>query len=356
MIACQSCGFVNPLGTRFCRQCGTKIDVQYAQVQSAVQATRLDNREQRWLRGGRKALTLAVFLLVCAFGARWMLMPAMPPAYLPAFRPDHLIPETLMQPPAAAPQAASRMAWRASIAPELMAEVQSSVAQIGTLQAARMKAQKADGSFDGPDAIAATALAALALQSYPCGDDVVAAATRARTWLTAQLSTLGRVDPLPRTLAIYALVDADDIQDTVLKPLLPYLADGRAATWQALTLLEIAPALRPADNSQLVDALTTPEGMALLSLIGGKAAHGDATDPFAGACTATDGEARLVWAITAWLFAASPHNYLTTMKSWSEATPAPLPAPLAVAGPTAPAALALLCLTAAARQPVIQPQ
>ena len=84
MISCQSCGHDNPLGSTFCRSCGTRLVVDYQAIEQSVHRTRLAERDHALLRSGRSALMLASFALVCALIARYVVVPPMPPTVPPA--------------------------------------------------------------------------------------------------------------------------------------------------------------------------------------------------------------------------------------------------------------------------------
>ncbi len=83
MISCQVCAHDNPLGTKFCRSCGTRLEVDYQSIEQSVAQTRLDQRDDAVLRSGRSALLLCTFALVCALIARYVLVPPMPPVVPP---------------------------------------------------------------------------------------------------------------------------------------------------------------------------------------------------------------------------------------------------------------------------------
>lgn len=84
MISCQSCGHDNPLGTTFCRGCGTRLMVDYEAIEASVHRTRMGERDHALLASGRSALMLCAFALVCALIARYVVVPPMPPTVPPA--------------------------------------------------------------------------------------------------------------------------------------------------------------------------------------------------------------------------------------------------------------------------------
>lgn len=95
MIPCQSCGNMNPIGTRYCRKCGTKIEAKAQDVVLAVQRDNDDAAATRWLERGRSALVIALFFLTCALVLRYAIVPAMPAADVPPVDPGPILPAEL---------------------------------------------------------------------------------------------------------------------------------------------------------------------------------------------------------------------------------------------------------------------
>ena len=83
MITCQLCGHDNPLGTIFCRSCGTRLVVDYQAIEQSVHKTRVSEHDHSLLNSGRSALMLCSFALVCALIARYVVVPPMPPTVPP---------------------------------------------------------------------------------------------------------------------------------------------------------------------------------------------------------------------------------------------------------------------------------
>ena len=97
MISCQVCAHDNPLGTSFCRSCGTRLVVDYHAIEQSVNNTRIGERDHAVLRSGRSALMLCTFALVCALIARYVVVPSMPSLVPP---PTPIV-EIFLPPPAA---------------------------------------------------------------------------------------------------------------------------------------------------------------------------------------------------------------------------------------------------------------
>jgi hypothetical protein len=98
MISCQVCAHDNPLGTGFCRSCGTRLVVDYHAIEQSVHQTRLGERDDATLASGRSALMLCGFALICALIARYVVVPPMPPTVPP---PAPVL-EVFLPPPAPA--------------------------------------------------------------------------------------------------------------------------------------------------------------------------------------------------------------------------------------------------------------
>lgn len=95
MIPCQVCGNQNPIGTRYCRRCGEKIQVDQRQLFEAVQEDQDAKASLRWIERGRSLLVMGLFLLVCALVVSQALVPAMPVAEVPPVAAGALLPGNL---------------------------------------------------------------------------------------------------------------------------------------------------------------------------------------------------------------------------------------------------------------------
>ncbi len=97
MIPCQSCGNQNPIGTRYCRKCGTKIEVAPNQIFEAVQRDNADLGAARWFERGRSILIIGMFFLTCALVLRYAIVPPMPVADVPPVDVGSFLPDQLPQ-------------------------------------------------------------------------------------------------------------------------------------------------------------------------------------------------------------------------------------------------------------------
>lgn len=103
MIPCGACGNQNPIQSRYCRQCGAKLVVDHAAVAQALLDDAVIARSERWLARGRSALSVGVFLLVCALVLRYVLVPQLPPADIPEVDAGSVLPDEAPRPAAKAP-------------------------------------------------------------------------------------------------------------------------------------------------------------------------------------------------------------------------------------------------------------
>jgi hypothetical protein len=255
-------------------------------------------------------------------------------------------------PAPAATAAGSRLAWRREHAAAVLAGLGIDAARIQAWQRALLADQQADGGFPGGDALAATALAATALQAAPGDEAVVAAAARARDWLLAHAGGITQKPSLGRTLFALALLDAEQLSDAQRGSLSVYLVDGGAPLWQAWLLPLYPAAVRPGQFPALSSALKTPLWSDFLALLGSGPRPPPAPSRYAAAAAPTGGEERMVWAFTAWHQPVSPGDLADALHAWSAADPAPVAAELAKAcGAHAAEAVALLACAAPLRLP-----
>ncbi len=363
MVPCPKCGNINPLGTRYCRACGEKIEVTFGMIQASVGATQVQNRDTVILGWGRSAIALSVFLLICAVVLRTVLVPALPRADLPPVPTGDVFPSTTESKPGAngttttaavvvgAAETTSRLVWRRINGEYILRDLRLNYprlhARLDTLAATQMD----DGSFPGEDKLAATALACLALQSFP-SDRTLAAAQRARAVLTKALPDLQFKPALARTLTIAALADAEELTAAQLAPMRTYLIDGKAAVWQALAVAALPSALRPKEKDLVLLRTALPGNerwTLLIALLGGNVPADVRPSLFSvdSAAGLKLGEERLVWAFSAWQFHPSPDALLETLRAWSSSdTAAPVdPEVSQKCGPTASSSVAILATT-----------
>ena len=348
MIPCPVCGNVNPFTTRFCRKCGHRLEIKVSQVAHALDENAQTRRQQRFQGAGTSTLVMAVFALVCALFVRYVLVPALPPADLPPYQADSLLP--LPPAPVHMQPAATRLEWRhQTIAAELDG-LGVDLVHLEAQQHELIEVQRGDGSFSGDDSVAATGLAALALQAYPLSEEARAAAAAARTYLSRMLGDFDKQSTLARVLAVAALLDAETLTPAQWNQAQPAMSDGQEPAWQALTLASLPPERRPSSLALLAPALDDPVGKLLLLFLtdAPRPAQLGAGAPFStqGTSPAT-GEGRMLWALTAWQVPASPELMISLLSAWSRNPPAPIdPGTLALCGPQAPSEVAILTICA----------
>ncbi len=356
MIVCPTCSNNNPLGTRFCRACGAKLEVKLAQVMGSIETTKKGNRDDAIFNSGRSAVTLAGFLLVCVVVFRALIVPAMPLADLPPPQLGSILPQEI-PPPAivAAPVGdQKRLAWRRDNAGVLVGGLGADVAQLVAAQTAIVATQKPEGTFPGADPLAATALMTLALQAYPKDAAVVTAAAKSRAWLIDQSKDFRGRSPLGRSLALVTLLDADELPESALAESKDsYMVDGKAAVWQAFGLSLFPAKTRPQNPVLVRGALKSDMWSWYFDALAGKNPTVDPKLYFVEqAQLLKTADERLLWAFTAWHFAAAPKDLAQTMSAWSRATPLPVDADTeAKCGPSAAVAVWILTIAAPARVP-----
>ncbi|MBA3708034.1 MAG: zinc ribbon domain-containing protein [Planctomycetes bacterium] len=354
MIPCPTCEFVNPLGTRFCRSCGGKLDLKMSQVTGSIKNLKEQNRADQISSLGRSIFSLSAFLFIFTIVVRVMVVPAMPIADLPPAQVDALLPKDGPAMTSTLPLSEfKRMSWRRDHASTILSGLGVDVVQLNTWQAALAASQKPDGSFPGDDPLAATGLATLALQAYPQDGSVIGAAAKARPWLQTQMADLTHSTPLARTLGMAALIDAEEITPGTLNSFSMYLRDGKAAAWQAFTIPLFNAKDRPTDLILLRKSLAGDVWANVFDALLGRAPTIDPKSYFTDAAKALKtGEVRLAWTFASWQLAAAPKDLTETIAAWSRTAPAPVDADtMAKCGPLAATAVAVLTIASPARIP-----
>ncbi len=355
MIPCAICGFNNPLGTRFCRGCGEKIETKLSMVNQSVAKTKQSDRETSLLKMGSSAMQIGGFLFLAALVFRNTLVPDMPAPDLPPVAVANLVPDAFLKAApknAAAANAPTRLTWRISQGPGLLKDIGVDVDRIHAWQDDIAKTQKDDGSWAAPDPLLATALAALALQACPTNDYLMAAA-RGRTWLKAKSpKDVASRAAVTRTLVLNAFIDAEDMPADLWSADKGYLVDSQAPVWQATGVALLAPKERRIDHSLLRAANTDALWAGWWDAVENKAtplpdAAFTAVDPG----TLAAGEDRMMWAQEAWFLVGNPDEIQKALVKWSSSDPAPVDPLLAKAGPWAGEAVAVLTVASPMRMP-----
>ncbi len=360
MISCDTCGFVNPLGTRWCRQCGNKLNIDATKVEAAVAATDAAEAGDRFLAGSRSAVSLGLFLLIAVLILRLALVPRLPPADVPLQLPAEVVPglERASVPLSIDGNTAissPRLRWRATVCRTMANNLGLDSAAMDKTLARIIAAQKADGTWAGGDPLAATALATLALQAWPT-DSSLAHASRARTWLKSQLTDATRRSVLGRTLGIAALEDAEDLTSGERNRLLAYAMDGRVAKWQAWSMASVPAAERPAELGLIRDGLKDADDVWSweLQLAGGVRPEIDPKRFFAETMGTIPAEERAPWVLLAWHLVPAPGDLASVLQTWSRAEPPAASEPLTAAcGPLTNDELWLMTLGTPVRLPAL---
>ena len=358
MIPCSKCGNVNPLSTRFCRVCGAKIEVTYSEVAASVSASAAERQSKDFLTHGLNAVTVGGFLLIAAMVVWFGLAPAEPAAEPPLSLPESLVPRESAGAAATAlgnvAITSTRLVSRAVLAPVTVSRIGADPGTVAGWIKTVCGSIRDDGSCAvGDDQVAATALAALALQALPT-EDGLTKATKARAWLQGQMKDLGRRSSLARSLTLLTLIDAEELTSAQRIVVFPYLIDGKAPAWQAWAYALANPKDRPKEDILVRKALTDPRWTAIYAMLEGKD-HGLAARDFMSetATTVTTGEDRMLWAFLAWHTALAPGDLRKVMAAWTQGRPAEVEAGLAKAcGPHAALCVGLLTVGAPLRVPV----
>ncbi len=362
MIPCSKCLFVNPMGTRWCRQCGDKLELNARQVETSINATQAAEAQDRLFALGRSAFSAGIFILITTIVVRLALVPTLPPAEIPTQLPAQVIPvfERTLAPSAAlgasnTPVASPRLRWRATTCRALANGLGLDLAALDQARERLAKAQKPDGSFPGGDPLAATGLGVLGLQAWP-SDDALAAAAKGRVWLKSQLQDATRRQPLGRTLAMVALDDAQDLSASERGRLSAYLIDGQVPRWQAWQISGIAADERPSELGLIRDGLVAEKAADLwlhtMDLGLAMRPDIDAKNFFSEAAAALPTEDRLPWTLLAWQLTPAPLDLVEVLKGWSHAPVPPISEELGkAAGAAAADAHWLMTLAAPMRLP-----
>jgi hypothetical protein len=362
MIPCQKCLFVNPMGTRWCRQCGEKLDLNATQVEASISATQAAEAEDRLSGLGRSVFSTGLFILLTTVVVRMALVPALPPADIPLQLPAQVIPvlDRSLTPASAmglgnTPINSPRLRWRASTCRPVAQALGLDLTALDQTRQRVAKSQKEDGSFAGSDPLAATGLAVLGLQAWP-SDAALAAAAKGRVWLKSQLLDATRRQPLGRTLAMVALEDAQDLSASERGRLLAYLIDGQVSRWQAWQISAIAASDRPRELGLIRDALVADKASGLwlqaMDLRVAKRTDIDAKIFFSESAANLAPDERLPWTFLAWQLAVAPRDLSQVLKGWSgEPVPAVSEELQKTAGTTASDAVWLMTLAAPMRLP-----
>ncbi len=361
MISCQKCLHDNPLGTVFCRSCGTRLVVNLADVEASVIGQRQASSDEKILRTGISATTLSLFLVVCALILNLAIVPAMPPLDLPSPVLGQAIPSevpgwaAVVAPAAAAvqsgqgapakePELGERLKWRRSQVTYLLGSLGIDLVTVRAWQDELCSDQQPDGSWSGGDALAATALNAAALQAAALTPTSEGAARRARDFLRAHSTDLSQRTSLVRSLTALTLFDAEELGEAQRAALSVYLLDGGAPLWQAYLLPLYRNDSRPGQYPALSTALHLGIAGDYFALLAGTTPGASLAlyrTPPAGA------EEHLLWAFTAWANPVSPKDLAADLVKCSQAAPPPVSSELSKAcGTHAPTAVALLTVGA----------
>jgi len=322
MYPCSKCGIINPLSTRFCRNCGERIELTRMMINKSVTTTTVGKYDAMIAGWGRSTLTLGVFALVCALVFRYVAVPTMPTADLPQANPGEPLAELGANAGlAGTPEASERLRWRRLNASRMMGDLGLDMAALRIPLDAALKNQSANGIVSGStDSISATALAALAWQGLP-DDRLLDAARRARGFLLGKLGDMPGMDPTPRALLLTALIDAEALNDNQLLAYRHWLRDPKQAAIQALAVACLKPSqrMKPDDMRLLANAMKDERWSMLIEIFQGRQPLNVLPAQFdlKAAAALDSGEDRIWWSLLAWQVAVAPVNLTDTLKAWT---------------------------------------
>ncbi len=360
MIICQSCANSNTLGTMYCRKCGKKLIIDMAAIERSVASSIKTDNDSAFLRSGRSAIALCSFALVCAGVYRYVVVPPMPPTVMPPVpitalfidkKDSHKISDEAVARNEPYTAAGRFTTWRRTQSATLIKDLTLDAPRLRAWHDKLMASVDNDGVVNEAEPLAATALTALALQSWPHDHRSLTTITRMQTWLRSQTDGLVRKDPLTSALVTCALADWDVLPPPLYAQMEIALLDGKAAAWQLWLLPLHTREQRPSEFAALRKAADHQVWLGLLKLL----------DPVNTAAipinqisplTLTTGEHRMAWTYCAWSTADDPERLIKTLAAWSQQDPAPVQAPLiARCGPLSASAVALLAISAPWRLP-----
>lgn len=371
MIPCQKCQYQNPLGTLFCHNCGTKLQVDASQIFGSIQETQRSQAHEKIFNAGKSILTIGLFGLAAAISIRLALVPSIPAPTVPqgdlrdadALFPSETdwrestarIEDDVDWPTPAAPIDQSRLlSWRRAVASQLLDGFGIDFARLRQWQLELVALQERSGAFPGKDATAATALGCLALQAFPGDEQVDLAANKAREHLRRQRDYLqsGSGSDLAVALSVMALYESDGA--IALQGLHHLLVNGKLPRWQMLALCHLAPEDRIKEFPAIrLSTPETPVAQAMLSILHGpddpERTLGDEL-----MVAGLDPVDQLLWSHWQWLRIGDLEVYAGALQDWSRLTSLP-PAPpdlSLLTGAGTDYALAILTCTAPASVPV----
>ena len=376
MITCHNCGAENALGAMFCRNCGEKLDMSASQVASGVNDDLRLMQLSKFERYARTGLTFGAMAIGIGCIMAFIAEPPLPRLHMPLYdgkKPDELI----LQPASAATWNTatgtngadaiadmrqqfsgeqSLRAWRASEGVAQLHAIGVDMVQVRLWQEQVILNQTEFGSVPGPDRIASTALALLALEAAPGGEGLAKPREKALAWLLNKKSELRSLpNKRTRTLAMMALLMCEQVSPGELAFYRSLLTDGSAPRLQALALTMLPVADRPQRYSALQQRFRSePLYLALLDLLEPprERAAIDDTLTSQAAVTALSAYDRVAWSNLMWFAGEKPATTIPQIVAWSKGAPAIIDSKLsAVAGDITGPALAVLAVTAPGRLP-----
>ena len=372
MITCDECGHVNRLGAIYCGACGAKLDVNMEVIEGSVLATASEIRAQKFFVAGRSAIVLGIFLLISSIVFNIYFVPDIPKPQLPRSEPqkaEQIFPHAVnwVQPsldnaPAIniedliTESPLSLLAWRQQTFNTVMGDIDTSAVTNWQIEIFNSRNVET-GTWDGPDKIASTAFALLALMAKPGPDNFDEAIAEGVEFLKAQIlrNSSGK-DPLAHTLAVMALVESGTLSERALSIVRPALYRGNLPNWQALALLSFPPEVRPSRIAAIRANTTDSLWRHYLHFLSDKPMIESLDESLfvTGAGKDLEGADRLAWASVSFWMGRNLDDLKTTLEAWNEdQVPPAAPEDLrSLTGPQADLCMAVLAATAPVRAPI----
>jgi hypothetical protein len=355
MIPCHTCLHQNKLGAVYCHKCGTKLHVNARAIEQSIIGTDKKERDEGFMRAGRSACTLFLFLFICLLLVRFALLPAMPEVMSPPPIYQTLIPDTANHNTSSttSQELTGRFSrWRLAHGPTLKKSLGYDDAKINVWHKNILSAVRKDGTIAGDDVLATTALGALALQACPFDNETQDAIARMQKYLLSSSAHLQRKHSLTCALVVAALLDWNELPASIYNDVEISLIDGKAQEWQTWLLPLHSTTQRPQELAALRTDAQHQVWLSLIRLIDPARTTSTTAISDIDPTNLNTGELRMAWAFSAWYTPDSLPRIKKTLATWSTSDPAPVsPALQALCGRIAQPCVAQLTLASPWRIP-----
>jgi hypothetical protein len=355
MISCHTCFHQNKLGAVYCHKCGTRLQVDARAIEQSVLGTAKNERDTKFRLAGRSACMLFLFLFMCLLLVRFAVLPPTPAVMSPPPIMQTVIDDTPNKPAETniPDQTTGRfLSWRLSQGPLLRKELGYLDNKMAAWHKTILSAVRSDGTVEGDDVLATTALSALALQACPFDEATQEAIVRMQKYLLASSKNLQRKHPLTCALVVAALLDWNELPASIYNDVEIALIDGKAQEWQAWLLPLHYPTQRPKELAALRTDAQHHVWLSFIRLIDPQRTITTAPITDIDPTKLNTSELRMAWAFSAWYTPAHLPLIKNTLSAWSNTDPAPVSFALqALCGRIAQPCVAQLTLASPWRMP-----